>query len=134
MGSVRTRGTCQGFFTLYSYSLSFSLFLLRLPCFALLLRSHCINLSLCDYVSKCVCEATVFLLSVCVCVCVCVCVFCCFRLACLGLHWVPLGSPLASVDEESPDRGRTPSTCWRGNTNQYSTPQTRGMRWRVKPQ
>lgn len=39
---------------------------------------------------------------------------------CLGLHWVPLGSLLASVDEESPDRERTPSTCWGGETNQYS--------------
>lgn len=46
--------------------------------------------------------------------------FNCFRQVCLGLHWVPLGSLLASVDEETPDRERTPSTCWRGKKNQYS--------------
>ena len=75
-------------------------------------------------------------LSVCVCVCVCVraSMFCCFRLACLGLHWVPLGSLLASVDEESPGRERTPSTCRGGKTNQYSDSQTRGRKRRVKPQ
>lgn len=44
---------------------------------------------------------------------------------CLGLHWVPLGSLLASVDEESPGRERTPSTCWRGKKNQYSFTNTR---------
>lgn len=35
--------TVQLQFVVYS-----SLFLLRLPCFALLLRSHCINLSVCE--------------------------------------------------------------------------------------
>lgn len=49
----------------------------------------------------------------------CVCAFCGVRLVCLGLHWVPLGSLLASADEESPDREKTPSTCWGDETNQY---------------
>lgn len=68
-------------------------------------------------VCVCVYDATVFMLTSRH---ECVCVFCGFRLVCLGLHWVPLESLLASVDEESPDREKTPSTCWGGETNQYS--------------
>lgn len=78
----------------------FLFFLLRLPCFVLQLRSHCIflPLSLMSHVSLCVY------------VCVCQCAFCCIRQGCLSRHLALLWSPLAFVDVKSPDTERTPLT------------------------
>ena len=56
-------------------------------------------------------------MCVCVCVCVCVCAFRCFRPVFLGLYWVLLGSLLVSVDEESPDKARTPLIYGGDKTN-----------------
>ena len=58
-------------------------------------------------------EATVILLRL-YNTCVCVGAVCCLRPGCPGLHWVPLGSPLAFVDLESPDKEKTPLTFWGG--------------------